>query len=201
MWPTCINKLSPIEINLNQEIPEFLKETFNKKGIFNEDKMFIPVRIVKILGTCDTALYTDCPNIPENHLDLAMNDPDYYDFGLYHWFDFDILGIDGVSLPLRVVFNDGNADTNDGFWGVVWERNTEEIIANIISSGDMETTIGTISKKHIDMYESQEILIPTIFENTDNGLISDNIIVANEKNLEKFIRFAIQVYYEFLSWV
>ncbi|GGA06179.1 hypothetical protein [Okeania sp. KiyG1] len=189
MWPTCINKLSPFKGNFSEEIPELLKVAFNEKGIFNEDEMFMPVRIVNILGRCSTAMYLDCPNIPEHHLYHAEgyeNDPDY-DTGRYYWFDFDIVGMDELLLPLRIVINIGDADCNDGFWGVVWERNTEEIIANIISSGDMETTIEAISKQHINMYEYQKILIPTIFDKTDS--ISDEIIIANNTKIEKILRF------------
>ncbi|WP_293075237.1 hypothetical protein [Okeania sp. SIO3B5] len=198
MWPTCINRLSPFKDNFSEEIPKLLKVAFNEKGIFNEDEMFMPVRIVNILGCCSTAMYLDCPNIPEHHLDHAEgyeNDPDY-DMGRYFWFDFDIVGMDKLSLPLRIVFNEGDADCNDGFWRAIWERNTEEIIANIISSGDCETTIEAISKQHINIYESQEILIPTIFDQTDS--ISDHIIVAKDTKIEKIIRLAIQFFY---TWI
>ncbi|NEP76913.1 MAG: hypothetical protein F6K39_01230 [Okeania sp. SIO3B3] len=179
------------------EIPELLKVAFNEKGIFNEDKMFMPVRIVNILGRCSTAMYLDCPNIPEHHLYHAEGCKEALDYhiGRYYWFDFDIVGTDGKFLPLRMVFNEGDADCNDGFWGVVWERNTEEIIANIISSGDCETTVEAISKQHINMYESQEILIPTIFDSTNHsGGLLDDIIAAKDLKLEKIIRLAIQFY-------
>ncbi|MGB3513928.1 MAG: hypothetical protein WBA93_32915 [Microcoleaceae cyanobacterium] len=191
MWPKCINNLSPLQGKFSLEIPEFLKTAFNKQGIFNEEEMFMPIRQVNILGICSTALYLDCPNIPDHHLYHAeghKDDPDY-DMGRYFWFDFDIVGMDGEYLPLRMVFNEGDADCNDGFWGVVWERNTEEIIANIISSGDMETTVEVISKKHIDMYESQEIVVPTIFYNT---------IVANDTKLEKILYLVMQFCYEWI---
>ena len=200
MWPTCINNLSPIKGDFSVEIPELLKKAFNEKGVFNEDEMFMPIRIVNILGRCSTAMYLDCPNIPDHHLYHAKgyeNHPDY-DMGRYFWFDFDIVGIDGLLLPLRMVFNEGDADCNDGFWGVVWERNTEEIVANIISSGDCETTVEAISKQYIDMYKSQEILIPTIFDKTDS--ISDNIIGLNDTKLEKIIRFAIQFFYQWVYY-
>ncbi|WP_426545557.1 hypothetical protein [Dapis sp. BLCC M126] len=58
-------------------------------------------------------------------------------------------------MLLRMVFNLGDADCNDVYWGAIWERNTGEIIANIISSGDMKITVEAISKQHIDMYKSQ----------------------------------------------
>ena len=197
MWPKCIKKLSPIKGNFSEEMPKLLKVAFNEKGIFNENEMFMPVRIVNILGCCSTAMYFDCPNIPDHHLfdaETEEDNPDY-DTGRYDWFDFDIVGMDGEFLPLRMVCNVGDADCNDGFWGVVWERNTEDIIANIISSGDCETTIEAISKQHINMYESQEILIPKIFDNIDSGLL-DYIIAAKDLKLEKIIRLAIQFFYE-----
>ena len=200
MWPTCINKLSPFQGNFSEEIPELLKVAFNEKGIFNEDKMFMPVRIVNILGRCSTAMYLDCPNIPEHHLYHAEgyeDDPDY-DVGRYYWFDFDIVGMDELLLPLRMVINKGDADCNDGYWGVIWERNTEDIIANIISSGDMETTIEAISKEHIDIYGSQEIVIPTIFDRTDSK--SNNIKVANNTKLEIILRFVTKFCVELICY-
>ncbi|NET41181.1 hypothetical protein [Okeania sp. SIO2B3] len=177
---------------------KLLKATFNKKGIFNEDEMFMPIRIVNILGRCSTAMYFDCPNIPEHHFsdaEIEEDNPDY-DTGRYYWFDFDIVGMDGLLLPLRMVFNEGDADCNDGFWGIVWERNTEEIIANIISSGDGETTVEAISKQDINMYESQEILIPTIFDSDEGYGLLDEIIPAQGTKLEKIIRLTIQFFYE-----
>ncbi|WP_426545556.1 hypothetical protein [Dapis sp. BLCC M126] len=68
MWPTCINKLSPFKGDFSVKIPELLKKAFNKKGIFIEDEMFMPIRIVNILGRCSTAMYINCPNIPDHHL-------------------------------------------------------------------------------------------------------------------------------------
>ncbi|NES64620.1 MAG: hypothetical protein F6K24_04840, partial [Okeania sp. SIO2D1] len=114
MWPKCINKLSPIKGNFSEEMPKLLKVAFNKKGIFNEDEMFMPIRIVNILGRCSTAMYFDCPNIPDHHLsdaEIEEDNPDY-DTGRYFWFDFDIVGMDGLLLPLRMVFNEGDADCN-----------------------------------------------------------------------------------------
>ncbi|NEP86751.1 MAG: hypothetical protein F6K18_07850 [Okeania sp. SIO2C2] len=198
MWPKCINNLSPIKGNFREEMPKLLKVAFNEKGIFNEYEMFIPIRIVNILGCCSTGMYLDCPNIPDHHFsgaEIEEDNPDY-DTGRYYWFDFDIVGMDGLLLPLRMVFNEGDADCNDGFWGVVFERNTEEIIANIISSGDCETTIEAISKQHINMYESQEILIPTIFDSDEGHGLLDDIIPAHSTKLEKIIRLTIQFFYE-----
>ena len=203
MWPKCINNLSPIKIkdnvkdNFSEEMAKLLKVTFNKKGIFNEDEMFMPIRIVNILGCCNVGMYFDCPNTPDYHLYEATGDEDY-DAGRYFWLDFDIVGMDGLLLPLRMVFNEGEADSNDGFWGVVWDRDTEEIIANIINSGDCETTIEAISKQHINMYESQEILIPTIFDSDEGGLL-DDIIPAQGTKLEKIIRLTIQFFYEYIG--
>ena len=55
MWQICINKLFPIKGNFSVKIPELLKTAFNKKGIFNQDEMFMPIRIVNILGICSTS--------------------------------------------------------------------------------------------------------------------------------------------------
>ncbi|HLO50460.1 MAG TPA: hypothetical protein VK211_18735, partial [Kamptonema sp.] len=71
----------------------------------------------------------------------------------------------------------------DGFWGAVWRRNTGELVANILSSGDMETTIQAVSKKCIDLYKSYDIWIPLL--STHN--------YANNLELEKLVDLAIQI--------
>lgn len=47
----------------------------------------------------------------------------------------------------RIVVNTGDGDCNDGLWGEVWQRNTGKIVANILSTGDMETTVQTSSSE------------------------------------------------------
>lgn len=212
MWPVCINNLSPRKYQVNEEITEkiteFLKDVFKKalkdQGKLNNNDILIPVRLVSFLGNCTMAEYPDIPNTPIQHTD----EDDYSDPAdfLEHltsleceWVDFDIIDANHQSLPLRMVFNWGDGDCNDGFWGAVWERNTEELVANILSTGDCETTIRAVSKQYIDRYQSQETLIPVDlayeleFDNPELTSTSEMwdtsffIVYANELEIEKLI--------------
>jgi hypothetical protein len=126
MWAACINQLNPLPHALKEEMPKFFKIALSNAGITNESEMFIPVRPVALLGKCSTARYLDCPNIPDGHVDLAYDyregrgNPDDYHVGQYYWFDFDIVYSNQETvLELRMVFNEGDGDCNDGLWGAV----------------------------------------------------------------------------------
>lgn len=215
MWPVCINNLSHQKYQVNEEeITELLKDAFKKalkaQGKLNNNDLLIPVRLVSLLGTCTMADYPDIPNTPEWHSDEdAWDDPADFVERLSEleceWIDFDIIDANHQSLPLRMVFNWGDGDCNDGFWGGVWERNTEELVANISSTGDCETTIEAVSKQYIDRYQSQETLIPIDdsskleFDNPELTSASEMwdisffIVCANKLEIEKLISFALRL--------
>ena len=198
MWPNCINELSPFIYELSTELPEFLKRAFLGAGI-SDEKIFIPIYLVSILGKCSTSDYLDCPNFPEHHIDNSQDeeDPSEYldEIGEYHWFDFDIIGLKKESLQLRLVLNQGDGDCNDGIWGAVWERNTAEIIANILNTGGEQSTVQAVSKPFIEICESIQAWVPTTFEycDDDNPTSWLSIKYANNLNLEKFIGLAIRI--------
>lgn len=81
-WPACIKNLSPVKDALGAELPTWIRQAFNRKGIFNEEEMFIPIRPISVLGQCSTAKYIDCPNIPEHHIENAKSDYVRYKHGL-----------------------------------------------------------------------------------------------------------------------
>jgi hypothetical protein len=204
MWAACINELSKFPYKLKSGVPKFLKKAFNEAGVLNDDEMFIPVRPVALLGSCSTADYVDCPNMPRHHIENSqwVDDPvDYLDYvGKYHWFDFDIIWKNKEPLQLRMVFNEGDADCNDGMWGAVWERNTEELIANILSTGDCETTVQAVSKKHIDMYESESTWFPSHISKADDDPIPcAEMEYSSETMLEKIVGLAIRMCYVYES--
>lgn len=106
----------------------------------------------------------------------------------HHTYVFDcwkFIGADNQQLELRMVLNEGDADCNDGFWGAVWERNTQELVVNILSSGDMETTIEAIPGRFLSMYKPHEIWIPTVSENRH--------LYAQNLELEKLVDLGIQI--------
>ena len=159
--------------------------------------MILPIELVKALGTSNMGDYLACPNIPEHHLNNCTVfdgcDEDYTDYikgiGKYYWFDFDLTGADKIVIPLRMVFTLGDADTNDGYWGAFRDRESKELIADIISSGDGETTIKAVSKEHVKKYIPQELpdnILDEVFEILDSGI---TIIYVSE--LEKALTDAI----------
>jgi hypothetical protein len=204
MWPTCINQLIPLPFELRGGVPKFLKIAFNKAGIENEDEMFIPLRPLKILGNCSTALYLDCPNIPDTHVDRAHDyegNPENYDGGRYYWFDFDVVDFDmTIMIELRMVFNQGIGDANDGLWGAVWERSTEFQVADILSGTDT-AIIAARSMNLIDEDKLQDVVIPSNFD-ANNGydpLPCSHIKFFNNLKLEEIIGVAIRWCFVFTS--
>ncbi|MBD2183888.1 hypothetical protein H6S82_02615 [Planktothrix sp. FACHB-1355] len=124
-WPACIKNLSTVKNALGEELPTWIRQAFNKEGIFNEEKMIVPIRPISVLGQCSTAKYINCPNMPKHHIENARNyaregynRASYLDrIGRYYWFDFDLVSSDGTLIKLRMVVNRGDADCNDGMWG------------------------------------------------------------------------------------
>ncbi|MBD1844268.1 hypothetical protein H6F89_12865 [Cyanobacteria bacterium FACHB-63] len=202
MWAACINQLSPFPYELKAEMPKFLKKGFNDAGVFSENEMFMPIRPVALLGECSTDLYVDCPNIPEHHVENSQ----WYDppaqylrrVGKYSWFDFDVAYPNTQPLQLRMVVNEGDGDCNDGMWGAVWERNTEALIANILSTGDSEAPVQAITQEHINLYEPDAIWFPSRFDERDDDPIPCMTMeYANDLVLEKIIGVAIRVCYAY----
>lgn len=197
-WAACINQLSPLPYGLKTEIPKFIKQAFNEAGRANDDELLIPVRPVALLGSCSTAAYADCPNLPQHHIDNSQGNhaADYLNrVGRYYWFDFDVVGQNEAPLPLRMVFNEGDGDCNDGLWGAVWQRHTKELIANILSTGDSEATVAVLSTAIADQYEPQTSWIPTTFDRAKgfDPLPCESVVYANNLSLEKIIGLAIRI--------
>lgn len=196
MWATCINELSPFAYELRQEVPNFLKKPGSKAGELpsNNEETILPIRPVALLGKCRTDRYPDCPNMPDHHIENAKWGERYLrNAGGYYWFDFDIVGMGGQVIQCRMVYNEGDGDCNDGMWGAVWERNTEELIVNILSTGDSEATIQAVSEKHVKMYDTEPIQFPSSFEERDDDPIPCMTMeYANDAVLEKFVGLAIR---------
>ena len=210
MWSDNITHLEPFVLKLRTDLPKFIRKTFNDKGIVDEKEMILPMRPVKLLGKSKTSDYIDCPNLPKYHLENIKDktNPAKYtsEIGQYYWFDFDAVASEDTLLQLRMVFNEGSGDTNDGFWGAVWNRNTQELIADIMSTGDFETTIEVVSTKALEMFESQKTWIPVPSKPTadeeEADDYSENIgnyspfggtfVFANDVPLEKIISLAIR---------
>ncbi len=157
MWPAALRMLAPF--NYTSELPILLQKARQDLGL-DINEVATPVRNIGILGACATDEYSNCPTMPAHHIDLAQDDPSFLEhMGRYYWLDFDAIWLE-TALPLRTVYNTGDADCNDGFWGVAWHQNTGEPIAHINSTGDHQTTVQVLQTKFSDLFES--ISIPSL---------------------------------------
>jgi hypothetical protein len=68
MWAEYIENLSPLQHEVSNEIPKFLKRAFHDEEIMGDADITVPIRLIAALGKCQTALYRTCPNIPTWHL-------------------------------------------------------------------------------------------------------------------------------------
>ncbi len=71
--------------------------------------------------------------------------------------------------------------------GAVWETNTQQAIANILSSGDCETTIEEIPNQFTQVYARYNL------ENLPQGGLWD-MIYANNTQIEQLIALGINVF-------
>jgi hypothetical protein len=163
MWPACIDDLTPFPVALSGAPPADLAEAFRWCG-WPDALDSLPVRLVALLGTCTTDKYKECPNLPEWHAEHAKGEGDEYLklTGRYFWCDFDLIGCDGVQARLRMAFNEGDADCNDGTWGVVWDRDTAATVADLTSVGDCEGRVALVPGSVA--YAPHALPVPT-----DNG--------------------------------
>ncbi len=196
MWPACLNKLTPIGNNLIEQIPNWIEE-FGEQEALAIRQMLTPLYPIKFLGTCKTSAYPEYPtDIPTHNRKKRNNVAEYYarnNLGKYYWFDFNLVGIDNQKIELRMVVNEGDADSNDGFWGVVWERNTEKIIANIISTGDCESTIEATDLGCIERYKPHNIQLIDFLDSFSSIKFKNNL------ELEKLIGLA-TITYILVDW-
>ncbi|MBN2532751.1 MAG: hypothetical protein JXB88_07670 [Spirochaetales bacterium] len=177
-WPPCVKSFTPVQTNINREdLPRILKKAYMEKNI-PEHEWIIPIRPVSELGTCTTDLFKECPNLPEHYLD--MDDRYRAKMGKYYWYDMEVKDGAGAFYPLRLVYNTGDADCNDGFWGAYWDLTTGELVAHIKSTGDCETTIEIVSRSFLTRYKEYKKWIPESFD--ENYMIFSPFVYA--KNLE-----------------
>jgi hypothetical protein len=149
--------------------------------------------MVALLGQCTTDRYVDCPNMPSWHIENAEEEGAGYlqDIGLYLWCDFDIVGRKGKPKHLRMVFNLGDPDCNDGIWGAVWDRKTGVLVADIASVGDCQSCVTLVSGKHAKAYTPHQLPIPTDRNQFKLCKTPTSLVYANDAEFEQLIGVAI----------
>lgn len=201
-WPDCLNTLTPI-VNRPQvlhfakeQIVEIFKDGFYEQGIKDENKIFIPIQHITGLGSCTFGQYNSCPNLPEYRKDeedkgLLNKNIDYW------WYDFELLDANQTVFPIRTGFNRGDIDRNEGYWGAFWDRNTKELIADLKSTGDMESTIDLVSEKHFKLFKSHYNCFPMISDLDDNRSSCPRIVYENDTQFEILLSLGLFLISEF----
>ena len=192
MWPACINGLKPFPRLLRDEPPAELVDAFQRLGWLGCHDSF-PVRMVALLGTCTTEAYKEDCNLPEWHLEHAEEDEDYLEYtGTYLWCDFDLHDRDSSATKLRMTFNEGDADCNDGTWGEVWDRETATVVANLTSVGDCEGNVEVVSKQHQRGYVPHGLPVPEDNEAFETCKLPFTLVYAANSELEKLLGIAMR---------
>lgn len=97
-----------------------------------------------------------------------------------------------------MVINVGDADCNDGFWGVIWHRKTGERIANLETWGGDETTVRAVSRDYVSLCEKHFLWTPiSLYECREeiDEIYRMTLYLANNTKLEKLICLAIDLWY------
>jgi hypothetical protein len=193
MWPSCLDTLTPFPVALRDEPPADLIEAFRRSG-WPDIPASLPVRMVTLLGTCTTDQYIQCPNLPEWHVENSEEDGAEYleEIGRYFWCDFDLMDRNGTLTRLRMAFNEGDADCNDGTWGVVWDRDTAATVADLTSVGDCEGRITVVSDKHTKAYTPHAYPVPTDNESFGASTLPFSLVYAEDTEIEKLIGVAMR---------
>jgi hypothetical protein len=191
MWPTCMNDLTPLPVALRAEPPADVVEAFRQRGWTGP----LPVRLVALLGTCTTDRYQECPNFPDWHAENAAEDGDEFleEIGRYYWCDFDLIGRDGAATRLRMAFNEGDTDCNDGTWGAVWDRDTAAVVANLSSVGDCEGQVALASEARARAYAPHGLPVPTGGDEFGASTLPCALVYATGAEFERLVGVAVRL--------
>lgn len=192
MWPKCIDNLKPFPVKLDEEIPSELLAAFRQTGWPNLPQAF-PVKMVALLGTCSTDQYRECPTLPDWHIENAEEDEGFLEeIGRYYWCDFDLIDKNGQHTPLRMAFNEGDADCNDGCWGMVWDRNTATPIAELTSVGDCEGSIKLISQQSAKGFTPHSFPVPGDNKSFESFRLPFTLVYGSDAEFEKLVAVAMR---------
>jgi len=196
MWPTCMNALTPFPQPLRHEPPDDLAGAFRQLGWPDNA---LPIQMVALLGTCSTDKYKECPNLPEWHIENAEEEGDEYleEIGIYLWCDFDLIDSKSSRTKLRMAFNEGDADCNDGTWGLVWDRDTAKVVANLTSVGDGEGQVKAVSKTQLQAYVPHSRPLPADNESLESSRLPFTLVYAKDSEFEQLIGIAMRWCYSY----
>jgi hypothetical protein len=208
-WPACFNFMEPTNFTIKERLPECIIDSFRSHGIQDEGLMNLPIKISSILGKCHTNYFITCPNVPdyrtfdgivdildaegEQQTKLLENMLKYTDGSAFYWIDMDLKDAKGKVIPLRMAYNLGDADSNEGYWGAVWHRESLERVADIRSVGDCATEIKVLPIL-IKMFTPYNCWLPVEFDtNKFDNMYIGSISHATNHELEKILQLALVI--------
>jgi predicted DNA-binding WGR domain protein len=197
-WPACLELLDPFEGEIAEELPEAIADAVERDA--PEDFDGLPIKIEAILGTCPMWCFVGCPNLPEHH------QPDFYvdedtsekDFKMirrehafpYRWSDIALTDAKGKEWKLRLAYNTGDGDSNDGYWGAAWSLDDKRKVADISSTGDIETTI-EIGRRFSKSWAELGSWLPDEFDlERFDFMLANGVVYKTGHELERLLRLA-----------
>jgi predicted DNA-binding WGR domain protein len=197
-WPACLGLIEPFSGELSDEPPRAIADLIEREA--PEGFGGLPVRIEGILGRCPLWSYPRCPNLPEHHLpdyslDEDIDEGEFREISREHsfsyiWSDLALTDAKGKAYGIRMVFNRGDPDTNDGYWGAAWELESRRRIADISSTGDMETTI-EVRRDFAKAWKELGTWLPDEFDPEEGDfMLADGVVYKSGHELEKILRLA-----------
>lgn len=197
-WPACLGLLEPFTGAISDDPPEAIAGLIERGA--PEGFEGLPIRIEGILGRCPLWSYVRCPNLPEHHLpdycvDEDLDEEDFRDLRReyafpYIWSDLALTDAKGKDHRIRLAFNRGDPDANDGYWGAAWELDSRRRVADISSTGDMETTI-EVRRDFAKAWKELGAWLPDEFDPEEaNFALSGGVVYESGHELERILRLA-----------
>jgi predicted DNA-binding WGR domain protein len=200
-WPACLGLLEPFSGEASSEPPRIIADLIEREA--PEAFEGLPIRIEAVLGRCPLWAYPRCPNLPEHHIpDYSLDeDIDELEFKViarerafpYIWSDLALTDAKGKEYRIRMAFNRGDPDVNDGYWGAAWDLENRRRIADIVSSGDMETTI-EVRRDFTKAWRERGAWLPDEFDpDESDSALAGGVVYRTGHELERILRLAMMM--------
>lgn len=193
-WPWCLQHLTPERLRDPFRMPEYLASDIP-----------LPVSLVKVWGTCPTHYFPSCPNQPDYRDIDAKPDSEFSadfvynqrttDGSRYIWCDLLVKDGVGDETPVRVAYNIGSGDSNEGYWGAAWNSVTKKKLVDIRSTGDIETTFAVVPSAAA-IWKDTGLRLAVPADDTEGKwdvMLVRNVLYATGNELERFIQIGIML--------
>jgi predicted DNA-binding WGR domain protein len=200
-WPACLGLLEPFMGEASSEPPRIIADLIEREA--PEGFEGLPIKIEAVLGRCPLWSYPRCPNLPEHHvpdftLDEDISEGEFREIGRerafpYIWSDLALTDAKGKEYRIRMVFNRGDPDVNDGYWGTAWDLGNRRRVADISSTGDMETAI-EVRRDFAKAWKEGDGWLPDEFEPGESDpALAGGVAYKTGHELERILRLAMMM--------